>query len=117
MTGNTRPLGHIRPHKNTHPVPDNFFDMPRAPTLHTKRARKSPPPNESKRDRFKRLALTRMRNALYAIRLIGNLSTSEIYESTEDDVARIHATLLDAVSESTNRFKKKRPVITFELMS
>ena len=117
MTGNTRPLGHIGPHKKTYPVPDNFFDMPPAPKLHTKRARKSPPLNESKRDRFKRLALTRMRNALSAIRLIGNLSTSEIYESTEDDVARIHATLLDAVSESTNRFKKKRPVITFELTS
>jgi len=70
---------------------------------------------ESKHDRFKRLASKRVQNAIKKIELIGNLS-SPGYEYSEEDVEKIFTSLqqtLDSVKES---FSKRKPKIkTFEL--
>ena len=44
--------------------------------------------NETKRDKFVRLAESRMNNALKQIELLGNLSNSSAYDYTNDDVEK-----------------------------
>lgn len=65
------------------------------------------PANESKADCFRRLANKRVTVALDKIRLIGNLSSRGNYEYTDEQVARIEATLLEAIAFTMNQFKPK----------
>ena len=64
-------------------------------------------PDESKADAFRRLANKRMTVALDKIRLVGNLSSRGNYEYTDEQVAKIEATLHDAVAHMINQFKPK----------
>lgn len=70
--------------------------------------------NETKRDKFVRLAEARTNKALDQIRLIGNLSDRSTYEFTEEDVAKIfnhldreikHARQKFAAAEENTKFK------------
>ena len=54
---------------------------------------------ESKRDKFIRLAEKRMDNILKGIDLMGNLSNSNNYEYTQEDLNKIIRTLKSAVSD------------------
>lgn len=54
---------------------------------------------ETKRDKFVRLAEKRMDNILKGIELMGNLSNSNNYEYTEEDLNKIIKTLKSAVSD------------------
>jgi hypothetical protein len=60
---------------------------------------KTAPENETKRQRFVRLANDRVPKALKRIQLIGNLSSKVQYEYTQKDVDRIVKSLRDAVEE------------------
>ena len=63
---------------------------------------------ESKQDKFKRLASKRVSNAIQKIELIGNLSGAS-YECTAEDSEKIIAALQQAVDGVKGRFSKKAP--------
>ncbi len=60
---------------------------------------------ESKADRFKRLAEPRVGNAVKKIEIIGNLAGSN-YEFTPEQVEKILATLKSTVEEVAAKFQK-----------
>ena len=62
-------------------------------------------PNETKEDRFKRLAEQRVAATLDKIRLIGNLATSQ-YSYSADQVATIFAALKDAMADVEDKFHR-----------
>lgn len=62
-------------------------------------------PEESKEDKFKRLAESRVNNAIAKIGLIGNLSSSS-YGYNADQVEKIIAGLKAAVDEVEKKFQK-----------
>ena len=70
----------------------------------TKRART----NQSKRDKFRKLAESRTNNALIAIGRIGNLSNRQLYEFEEAEVRKIIKALKEAIGEVENRFASHR---------
>ena len=59
---------------------------------------------ESKRDKFVRLAGKRVPVAIKAIQLIGNLSSRNTYEFTDKDIAKIKDALQEAVNEAIAAF-------------
>lgn len=61
--------------------------------------------NETKRDKFVRLAESRTNNALKQIELLGNLSNSSAYDYTNDDVEKIIKTLKNAISDLEHTYK------------
>lgn len=73
-----------------------------------KHGRKPPPENETSHERFLRLGQPRMRNALHAIRLIGNLS-QDAYQWEQADLDLMKGTLTQAVNLTMSRFEKERP--------
>jgi hypothetical protein len=64
--------------------------------------------NETRSDRFRRLAPKRVQAALDKIRLVGNLS-SQANEYTQYDVAKIIAAIDQAVDEMRDRLNKSTP--------
>ena len=65
---------------------------------------------ESKHDRFKRLASKRVQTALKKIELIGNLA-SPGYEYSEEDVEKITSALQATVDQVKAAFEKRKPKI------
>ena len=68
---------------------------------------------ETKREKFVRLAESRMNNALKQIELLSNLSNTRAYEYTKEDIDKMVKTLKSAVSDleknfSANTNKSKR---------
>ena len=61
--------------------------------------------DETKEERFKRLAEQRVAATLDKIRLIGNLATSQ-YSYSSDQVAKIFAALKDAVADVEEKFHR-----------
>lgn len=57
-----------------------------------------------KRQKFRELAENRTNRALDAIRRIGNLSNTQIYEWEDAELKKIMKALKDAVSEVEERF-------------
>jgi hypothetical protein len=57
------------------------------------------------REKFVRLAMKRVSNALKAIRLIGNLSNKSNYDYNEADVQKIFKALQDELSASRKKFE------------
>ena len=49
--------------------------------------------NENRRQRFKRLANTRVNKALNQIRILGNLANKSYYDYTDEDVSKIFKAL------------------------
>jgi hypothetical protein len=64
---------------------------------------------EGDSDKFKRLAVKRVNNAIKHIRLIGNLSNASNYSYTEQDVKKIFYALKLETETVEERFKKKQP--------
>jgi hypothetical protein len=62
-------------------------------------------PEESKEDKFKRLAQARVNNAMAKIALIGNLSSSS-YSYTAEQVEKILIGLKSAIEEVEKKFQK-----------
>jgi hypothetical protein len=63
-------------------------------------------PEESKEDKFKRLASSRVNNAVAKIALIGNLSSTSSYAYTAEQVEKILGALRGAVEEVEKKFQK-----------
>ncbi len=59
------------------------------------------------RDRFVRLAESRVSKALKDIKLIGNLANRSHYTYTEEDVKKINQALKRAVDDVRSRFDNK----------
>lgn len=62
---------------------------------------------ETDREKFVRLAETRVTKALKDIKLIGNLSNRSNYSYTEQDVRKIYATLKRALDDMKAKFDSK----------
>ncbi|MFH1459568.1 MAG: hypothetical protein ABIG64_04255 [Candidatus Omnitrophota bacterium] len=65
---------------------------------------------ESKHDRFKRLASKRVQNAIKKIEIIGNLA-SPGYEYSEEDVEKITSSLQATLDQVKNAFSKRKPKV------
>ena len=70
---------------------------------------------ETKRDKFIRLAESRVNNALKQIQLIGNLSNLSVYEYTKDDIDLIIKVLKNAVYDLERSFKSETSTNKFSL--
>ena len=64
--------------------------------------------NESKNDRFKRIATKRVKNAINKIELIGKLS-SYGYEYTDEDIEKIFTALQEVLNNVKAVFSAKKP--------
>lgn len=60
--------------------------------------------NESKRDRFVRLAEARTNKILEMMRLLGNCSSKSNYEYTDTDIKKIFGALEKELKNTKNRF-------------
>lgn len=78
---------------------------PPEPPARTPRAVRAPE-DETKRQKFERLATPRVNRALTSIRLLGNLASSN-YDWAEDDVAAIRAALDLALDQALAKFETK----------
>ena len=63
--------------------------------------------DETKRERFVRLAENRTNKILNMVQLLGNCSNSSLYEYTEADIEKIFSTIESAVKEARRKFVKK----------
>jgi hypothetical protein len=57
------------------------------------------------REKFVELAEKRVNNAIRSIRVVGNLSNSNLYEYSQKDVSRIMAALKEELDSVNARFK------------
>lgn len=62
---------------------------------------------ETKGEKFTRLAILRVTNALDKIRLIGNLANQDIYDYSEEQVRQIERALIEKVNETMSKFSEK----------
>lgn len=60
---------------------------------------------ETKRERFVRMAEARTNKIISMVRLLGNCSNKGVYEYTDKDVAKIFAAIEGSVSDAKKRFK------------
>lgn len=70
---------------------------------------------ETKRQKFVRLAENRMNNALKQIELLGNLANTNVYEYTYDDVEKILKTLKSSISDLEHSFRMDKKSKRFSL--
>ena len=65
-----------------------------------------PKANESKRERFVRLAETRTNKIINMVQLLGNCSNTSAYEYTEADIEQIFSAIEASVREAKKKFTK-----------
>jgi hypothetical protein len=63
--------------------------------------------NESKEERFKRLAKMRGERVLKDLQLISNLSNKNNYEYNDEDIKKLFGALESALKESKTRFSSR----------
>lgn len=98
--------------------PQAPIEAPQAPPVpqRQKPGRKPPPPGESRRATFVRLANKRVSDAIDQITLIGNLANRKNYSFNSSDVDQIEAALVEAVRLTMAAFRSpKATVPTFRL--
>jgi len=64
--------------------------------------------SESDRDKFVRLANSRVNKAIRTIRVIGNLSNRSNYSYTDDDIEKIFRALQEELKACRQRFSSGR---------
>lgn len=64
-------------------------------------------PNETKRDKFVRLAESRTNKIIDTLELLGNCSNTTAYEYTQKDVTQIFQAIEEAVKEAKKKFAAK----------
>jgi dipeptidase len=74
-----------------------------------KRGRKPVPEDESRENRFQRLATSRVNKALKAIQLIGNLAQKNNYGYTDKQVLKIRDALEHTVASTMEKFSMADP--------
>lgn len=65
-----------------------------------------PKANESKRERFVRLAETRTNKIINMVQLLGNCSNTSAYEYSDADVEQIFSAIEASVREAKKKFTK-----------
>ncbi|RRC92655.1 hypothetical protein EII25_03010 [Erysipelotrichaceae bacterium OH741_COT-311] len=70
---------------------------------------------ESKREKFVRLAEKRMNNILKGIELMGNLSNSNNYDYTQEDLNKILKTLRSAIADLEHIYNASSGTKKFKL--
>lgn len=70
---------------------------------------------ETKEQRFKRLATKRTNDILNKIRILGNISNKSIYKYSESDVNKIFNHLQEEIKKNKARFKFSNKKNNFEL--
>lgn len=78
---------------------------PAAPVKALRKPRAKTPENESKADKFRRLAGARMGKALTMISNIGNCSNRSQYDYTPEQVAKMKADLINMVNNTMARYE------------
>ena len=73
------------------------------------------PREETKRDRFLRIAERRTQQVLEKIRVLGNCSNRSIYEFTDDEVERIFQAILRQVDFTRAQFQDRSKRAEFKL--
>lgn len=68
--------------------------------------------NETKRDKFVRLAEARTNKIIDMIQLLGNCSNSSVYEYTQQDVEQIFSAIETELREAKKKFAKSEPAKT-----
>lgn len=71
------------------------------------------PERETKAERFERLAVLRVNNALKHIRLVGNLANRTEYDYGPDDAAAILMTLQKALNDIETKYRVNSPQVPF----
>lgn len=64
-------------------------------------------PNETKRDKFVRLAEARTNKIIDTLELLGNCSNTTAYEYTQKDINQIFQAIDEAVKEAKKKFVVK----------
>lgn len=70
-------------------------------------------PDETKEEKFKRIASARSNKILHHIRLLSNCSNKGVYSYTEDQIEHIYSTIEKELKDSKSKFKsddKKREI-------
>ena len=67
---------------------------------------------ETKRDRFVRLAENRTNKILNMIQLLGNCANTSLYEYTDEDVEKIFTAIENSVKEAKRKYSKSEAVKT-----
>jgi hypothetical protein len=67
------------------------------------------PPEESKRERFLRVAERRTNNALYRIRVLSNCANTYSYEFYPEDIAKIFGAIEQELAKARARFEPSVP--------
>ena len=80
-----------------------------------KRNKKSENRNESKQDRFKRIASRRVQETLDKLRLIGNCANTSVYSYTEEDKRKIFSVIDNEVKRVKALFNKSKKENKFKL--
>lgn len=62
--------------------------------------------DESKQDKFKRVATKRTQKILKTIRLLGNCANQSVYEYSKKDVDKIFKAISEELQKSKNLFKE-----------
>ncbi len=65
---------------------------------------KRAPKNETKRERFKRLASPRTNMVLRRLKVLGNCSNRQMYEYDEKDIGKIFGEIEKKLRETKSRF-------------
>jgi hypothetical protein len=68
-----------------------------------------PKNEETKRDRFIRLAETRTNKILNMINLLGNCANTSIYEYTDADIDKIFGAIESEIREAKRKFNRSAP--------
>lgn len=68
--------------------------------------------NETKRDRFVRLAENRTNKIINMVQLLGNCSNTSIYDYSDADVDKIFSAIESSLKEARKRFTKSETVKT-----
>ena len=95
-----------KPKKHTTPETANLSPLEKARLA---RAAKKVPENETKRQRFERVAGERMSRVLADLAKLRNTSATQ-YEYTEADVNKMRAQLINAVEKTISHFERRQPI-------
>jgi len=67
-----------------------------------------PPLNESKKERFKRLAEHRTNEVLSKLKVLGNCANRQGYEYTEEDIKKIFSAINKQIAEVRAKFNSQK---------
>lgn len=71
--------------------------------------------SENKRERFKKLAVSRTNEVLKRIKILSNCSNRSAYEYTEEEIYKIFSEIEKNIKEAKNKFKSNNKNKEFKL--